>query len=226
MTLSSAPRSSGRLALLSIALTIALVTTLVLVAVARRPTSPPVVTFVGDSYTAGSVIDTGYAQRFPNIVGRRLNVQSVVVAEPGAGYVAKGVIGERYAEEVPAIPPESAAVIVYGSRNDVFDGTLTDAVGTAARDLIEQIHRQAPDAQVVVIGPSYAENPLPPGGVAIDAAIRSACKQTGTRYVDALTWMHQMSPGMIGADSIHPTDSGHRWLASKIEPIVREALGD
>ena len=222
------PRPISRWAtvVVGLALLVAMVTTLTLIAVARRPDDRQIVAFMGDSYTAGSPEDDGVASRFPAVIGSDLDVDVDVVAQPGSGYIHNGVVGTPFADEVDAISSDTDAVIIYGSRNDPFDGTAASAIGTAALHLIHAVKQQAPQASITVIGPSYVETPTPTGGIENARAIAKACDRTGVRYVDALTWFQGAAPGTVGADGIHPTAAGHRALAMRIEPLVRRALAE
>ncbi len=202
----------------------AIASTLLAVAHARQPSAQPVVAFMGDSYTAGSREDDGFASRYPALIAKDLDIEPAVSAEPGAGYVRPGVVGVPFADEVAAVPVHADVVVIYGSRNDPFDGSVAAAVGQAASELIAAVEERAPDAAVVVIGPSYVEHPIPVGGVQNAAAIRSACAAAGVRYVDALDWLQHPDPGVIGSDGVHPTALGHRDLAKRIGPVVAEAL--
>ena len=211
-------------ALLVVAVAAVVTSTLVAVDHARQPTPQPVVAFMGDSYTAGSREDDGFASRYPALIAEDLHVEPAVSAEPGAGYVRAGVVGVPFADEVAAVPVHAEVVVIYGSRNDPFDGSVAAAVGQAATALIAAVEERAPEAEVVVIGPSYVEQPVPVGGVQNAAAIKSACAAAGVRYVDALDWLQDPDPGVIGSDGVHPTSLGHRVLAKRIGPVVAEAL--
>lgn len=203
---------------------LALVGSLIAVAAVRRPSEQPVVAFLGDSYMAGSTADTGFRARFPGILAAQLDVQSIVVAVPGAGYVQPGVTGERYEQEVDAIPEDAATVVVYGSRNDPMDGTSASNIGAAAARLVQAVRVRAPAAQIVVVGPSFVEDPSPAGGLANADSIRTACEQAGVRFVDAHDWLHGVPSSYIGADLVHPTDAGHAYLARKFAPLVEDAV--
>lgn len=53
----------------------------------------------------------------------------------------------------------------------------------------------------------------------------SAAVAAGALFVDPLAseWLLDR-PELIGADGVHPDDTGHAYLAGLIEPVVRSAL--
>jgi lysophospholipase L1-like esterase len=218
------PSRPVTVALLAGAVAAIVASMVVVVGHARQPAAQPVVAFMGDSYTAGSREDDGFASRYPALIAEDLHIEPAVSAEPGAGYVRAGVVGVPFADEVAAVPVHARVVVIYGSRNDPFDGSEAAAIGQAARELIAAVKERAPEAAVMVIGPSYVEHPVPVGGVQNAAAIRRACAAADVRYVDALDWLQDPDPGVVGSDGIHPTSLGHRELAKHIGPLVADAL--
>lgn len=215
-------RGGGLFLFFTVVMVFALV--LIVVAVVRQPPSQPVVAFVGDSYTAGSPEDTGYTKRYPSRVAAQLRVDVDVLAQPGAGYVTPGIIGARFVDEVEALEPDTDVVVIWGSRNDPFDGGSAEAIGRAAGELLDAVKRQAPSASLIVIGPTYVERPVPVGGKANAAAISQAALARDVPFIDALDWLQTAQPGKVGSDGTHPTDQGHALIARKIAPLVSEVL--
>jgi lysophospholipase L1-like esterase len=185
----------------------------------------PIVAFLGDSYTAGSGEDSGADHRFPTLVGQHLDVRPVVLADGGAGYTHAGLSGQPFAAQVARVPETSKVVVIYGSRNDPFDGSSTDAVRAASGELFAAVKERAKDAKVIVVGPSFVESPVPSGARANSAAIQASAEAAGVQFVDATNWFQGTPPEDIGSDGVHPTDKGHEYLTSKIEPLVKDGLG-
>lgn len=187
-------------------------------------TKPPLVTIIGDSYTAGSPENTGPKTLWPVLAREELGFRFQNLAVGGSGYVNLGLDGKPFLAQTGRISSDSDLVLVYGSRNDqpTTDPTVEQQAATA---LYQAIKDKAPNAQVVVIGPSYVENPAPAGGVSNADAIRKAAAAAGASYTDAIDWFHGTPGSYIGGDGIHPTDEGHKYLAKKIEPIIKDALG-
>lgn len=198
---------------------------LAVVAVVRQPPHQPLVVFVGDSYTAGSIEDSGYAKRFPALVADALDVRTQVVAQGGSGYITSGINGKPWSDQIEAVPSDADLVVIYGSRNDSFDGSHSSEIQASAEALFRSAKQQAPDAKIVVVGPTYVESPIPPGAVAAADAVQLAADDQDVEFVDASSWFQDPRPGLIGGDGVHPTDAGHAFLAHKFERIVRDALG-
>jgi lysophospholipase L1-like esterase len=183
----------------------------------------PFVTFMGDSYTQGSQENSGPRTVYPFLIRQDLKIGYQNIAIGGSGYVNPGQSGAPFSGQVREVSSQSALVVVYGSRNDPVDSNPAE-VKKAASDLYTAIKAKAPQAKLVVIGPSFVENPTPAGGTSNANAIRDAADDAGATYVDASDWFHGTPANYIGEDHIHPTDAGHKYLASKIEPIVEDAL--
>jgi lysophospholipase L1-like esterase len=198
---------------------------LAVVAVVRQPPHKPLVVFVGDSYTAGSIEDSGYARRFPALVADALDVRTEVVAQGGSGYITSGINGKPWSDQIEAVPTDADLVVIYGSRNDSFDGSHSSEIQASAEALFRSAKEQAPNAKIVVVGPTYVESPIPAGAIATTDAIQLAAHDQDVEYVDALSWFQHPRPGLIGGDGVHPTDAGHAFLAHKFERIVGDALG-
>lgn len=216
----------GRQSLVLVGVIVLVLAMVMLIAVVRaqeRYRGPSLITFLGDSYTAGSPMDSGFASRFPAIIGDRLDMQPIVGAEPGAGWVQPGVTGESFSQEVASVSPDSELVVIYGSRNDALDGSAAASVEQSALGLLSAIRKRAPDATVVVFGPSFVEDPTPPGALGNADAVRRACRSIGVEYVDTTKWLHGLPQGYIGSDRIHPTDSGHAYLATRMLPVLEKA---
>jgi hypothetical protein len=92
-----------------------------------------------------------------------------------------------------------------------------------ASDVLEQARAAAPDADVLLIGPAWPDDPVPAEVLANRDAITAA--DAGASLVDPLAggWFGDQA-GLIATDGIHPTQRGQRYLADVIEPIVRDAI--
>lgn len=194
-------------------------------------TQKSTVTYLGDSYTNGTDMDTGPTKRFPYLVSKALNVQYKVLGYNGAGYAVAGPkpFNTTFPEAATKVPVNSSVVVVFGSRNDRMPYAV---VYKAALSTYQKLRATVPNAAIIVIGPPWINN-KPNDQILSDRnAVRAAAKEAGLQFVDplALGWFanpSEISDGKnfrIGADHIHPTDAGHAYLASKILPFVKKDL--
>jgi hypothetical protein len=98
-----------------------------------------------------------------------------------------------------------------------------DWVESAAGHAFRTIQAGSPAARIVVIGLIWPNDQPPPPAVAMNEAVRREAQSVGVPFVDALS-NYRLGPQLIGADKIHPTDEGHRVLATWIEESLLEIL--
>lgn len=189
---------------------------------------PPIpITVIGDSYTGGSHM-SDYNRNWPfqvatELYNRGTQVELVVSGEGGSGYVTRGADNTIFPEEaLKRTNPDSPVVIVFGGRNDM--GTDVTA---AARETYANIKKVAPNAKLIVIGPSWVNDAVPPDLVLIRDQVRREALAAGATFVDPVAdrWFFGPDSALIGSDGVHPTAAGHVYLTDKIAPIVEEALG-
>ena len=185
---------------------------------------------LGDSFVAGSVEGGMGAANWTRLVGTRFtdggdSVELNVMAQPGAGYIARGNAGQLFREVATLRLREDAdVVLVVGSRND---GEQTEeAMYQAAKSLYTDIRNRAPAARIIAVGPVWPDGNPPDYIRANSEAMARAAGEEGLRYVDALEagWFAGDSAGLISGNGIHPTDLGHEYLAQKMFPLLEEAL--
>lgn len=114
-------------------------------------------------------------------------------------------------------------VLVFGSRND--RGSRAD-IREAAERTFAVLRESSPAAELLVIGPPWV-NAAPPSGVVTSSrAVEAAARAAGATFVDPLDegWFTGDARRLIGEDRIHPTDAGHRYLALRITPSLRDAV--
>ena len=96
-----------------------------------------------------------------------------------------------------------------------------------AAAMYSAVPEASPSATVVVIGPQWDDDVAPREMYLARDAVRSAAASAGVLFVDALQegWLFE-HPELIGADGVHPNNSGHAYLASLIGPLrPRRAAG-
>lgn len=187
------------------------------------------VAVIGDSYTTGT--DEGglgpnawTARAWQQLAQRGTRVHADVAAEGRAGYAAVGDHGHVFFDlTANAVKPEDVLVMFFGSRNDqgVDPGLLTDRV----RDTLDRARGLAPSARLLVIGPPWPSADVPQEISRIRDILHAAARAVDAEFVDPLDrrWFVDR-PDLIGADGVHPTDTGHAYMARKIAPLVRTQL--
>jgi lysophospholipase L1-like esterase len=184
---------------------------------------PAVIAVYGDSYSAGSDEGGNGPAGWPARLADRLDADVRLHAVQGAGYVVGGG-GETFLEQVQGSPePEADVVVVFGSRNDT--DAPAEEIAAQATATYSAVEAASPGADVVVIGPAWSDEAVPPGTLLARDAVATAAESAGLTFVDPLEdgWFFGRLE-LIGSDAIHPTDQGHEYLAGLIEPILRTAL--
>lgn len=206
-------------------------------------TNPRPITFIGDSLTEGTGNDSGATSRFPVIIGRELVVPVRVLASNGSGYVQVGPAdsAQSFPDQAADVAADTGLVVILGSRNDMYiggqDSELTqeklDRIERAARLTYKRVRDNAPQADILVIGPPWI-NPEPSWRIrAVRNAVARAAKAEGMDWVDPLEegWFaekkDQLPDGrsrLIADDRIHPNDDGHAYLAGKLLPLISKKV--
>jgi hypothetical protein len=77
----------------------------------------------------------------------------------------------------------------------------------------------------MVIGPVWPGSDPPAAFLNVRDAVRHQVQSIGGAFVDPIAegWLAD-TPELIGADQFHPTDEGHKYLAARIGPLIRDAL--
>lgn len=184
--------------------------------------------FIGD-FTDGSNEGGDGDRNWTALVGQEINnskpVRVVVDSTGGgSGYVVLGS-SPSFADQVRRlVTPDASVVVISGSRSDVVaDPALVSA---AALDTYALVHKLAPRANLIVIGPTWGTVEPTPELLAIRDALREAATVSIAYFVDPIAdgWFTNGPPGLIGADSVHPTDAGNKRIAELMTPIVAAAL--
>lgn len=199
------------------------------------PSLPPIVHYhgvalIGDSYTEGSGEGGQRGHGWPALVVGDLRAQGVLVspikaAEGGAGYVATSEKGDTFGDIARRVISRDAELVVFfGGANDV--AFPPERVGAAVLETFTSVKAGAPIAKLLVIGPVWPGPGPPEAFLDVRNAVREQAQAVGAVFVDPIAegWLAD-TPELIGADRFHPTDEGHRYLAARIGPLIRIALG-
>jgi lysophospholipase L1-like esterase len=187
------------------------------------------VAVIGDSYTTGTDLGgrgpkSWTARAWRSLAQHGVPIAADVAAEGGAGYGVPGDHGSVFGDlTARAVKPDDALVVFFGSRNDqgVDPGLLADRAFTAF-DLARHV---APSARLLVIGPPWPTADVPDAVLQIRDVLNAAARGAGAVFVDPIgdRWFVD-TPGLIGADGVHPNDAGHAYMADKIAPLIRTQL--
>jgi lysophospholipase L1-like esterase len=184
--------------------------------------SRPVVTFVGDSWTAGTGSESGRGYAAP--AAERAGWTSHVLGISGTGYL-QGAPGHHFAGRIGrAAGTDPDVVVVQGSLND--DRSDLAALEPAVRDTLSDLRAAVdPGTVVLVIGASHTPGTDPATIESLNDAIGSAAETVGVRFVDPAeeNWNDPADP-TIWADPIHPNDAGYRLIADHVSELLRESV--
>lgn len=188
------------------------------------------VVVIGDGYASGTTEGGLGPDGWPALLEDRLAEADVpadvdVTADVGAGFVATGASGLSFGGLADTADLAAAdVVVVLGSRDD--GPGIADQVAERAGDLLARVGERAPDAELVVVGPVWPEDPAPAGARNNRDVLREAAEAVGATFLDPIedAWFVE-EPDLLGADGVYPTDAGHAFLADRLEPAVRSALG-
>lgn len=184
---------------------------------------------IGDSYTTGAIEGglgpNGWATlAWQELAQDGTPVTADVVAEGGAGYVARGNRGGIFGDlTARAVKPDDVLIVFFGSRNDMDADPA--AITNMSRDALALAARIAPSARILVIGPPWPTADVPPSVLRIRDILKVQAREAGATFSDPIAdgWFVGR-PELIGADGIHPTDAGHAYMAEKIAPLIGEEL--
>ncbi|WP_370517796.1 Rv0518 family GDSL lipase [Mycolicibacterium sp. P9-22] len=187
------------------------------------------VAVVSDSYTTGTDLGGLGANGWPALAWRMLAdqgrpVTADVAAEGRAGYGVRGDHNSTFGDlTARAVRPDDALVVFFGSRNDQPVDALE--VAGLARNAFELARRRAPTARLLVIGPPWPTADVPVRITQIRDALALVAMASGARFVDPLVerWFVGR-PELIAIDGVHPTDTGHRYLAERISALIAAEL--
>ena len=217
------PRS-WRLALLA-TLTAVFATVVVIPSGNAGAVTRPLVSVIGDSYTAawGAVV----ARNPPTTAGAWWRTTAAdlgwtprtIVANPGGGFVDKGALG-TFAQGLQANPldPKTNYVLVQGGVND--SGQSPAAVLTGVRDLLALIKKQAPKAVVIVVGGFLpAPSKVTANYVQVARAIGDTRAIGTTRYLSGF-----LCSFTTNADLLHPDAAGHVTIGHYVAKRIKTGL--
>jgi lysophospholipase L1-like esterase len=193
-----------------------------------QTTRPVRILVVGDSYTAGGREGGAGKASWAHLVaqdltaaGRRVTLE--VAAAGGSGYVRTGPRHTTFVQLARRTRSQRDLVVFFGSRNDIAAAPEVQAAAEAA---FAAVRAASPRAALLVVGPPWVDAD-PPDYIRADRdAVGAAARAAGATFVDPLAegWFTGRAERFIGTGSIHPTDSGHRYMAGLLLPRIERLL--
>jgi lysophospholipase L1-like esterase len=179
---------------------------------------------LGDSIASGSSYGGRGSHGWPYIVAQQLGLLSLPCAQPGTGYTTGNPFGsgKAYTARIRCVVELKPDILIAeGSRND-DDG---EATKQAAAEVLGKLRQELPEAKFLVIGPLYLDK-TDGRTTPVNEAVKAVATSLGLTYVDTIKegWFTGSARSFVAEDGIHPTDEGHRYLASLVVPLVTRML--
>lgn len=181
---------------------------------------PPLIAFLGDSWTVGvgATRGEGYAPHTAARLGWRYLGGFGV---SGSGYTRPGPYNNVFSQRVDRIAAADPDVIVVeGSLNDRDSNPAT--LQATAYDTLHELQGKT-DAQIVVLGAVC--NPGTPTATIgwINQAVGTAAGRLGLPFINPAHWLdpHDRT---LWWNILHPNDKGHQRVAALLAPALRAAL--
>jgi lysophospholipase L1-like esterase len=189
----------------------------------------PVALFIGDSYTAGSG-GAGPERSFACLTARTMGWSCRNDGEPGTGYTNAGkfrgtttasyparVLRTVSQQEASGVPSGVDVVVVTGGRNDSGSG-VPERVAAAGLTL-DRLRVAYPQARIVVVGPFWVDDDVPPSLLAFDAGLRAEAAARHLTFLDPVRERWLTTAGRarwIDEDGVHPSVAGHQRIAAML----------
>ena len=175
------------------------------------------VVFLGDSYTSGWNGAGIGARGWPRLVASARGWHAVNLAVPGTGFMDPGWTGRPVGSLVGRAIGHQPDVVVLAAGHNDFNWARS-ATAAAADRVIMRIHRSLPHALLVVIGPIWQNGRPPAASVALRDHLRRTAAAVDALFIDPIAerWFVGSRHALISADGIHPSDRGHRFMATRI----------
>ena len=186
---------------------------------ASATTAPqPVVAFLGDSYAAGtgaSAPSNGWTDR----VSQHLGWVEKNLSRTTAGYSTLGEPGETsYRARMNALVATGAQIVVVsGGRGDV--GVGATQFRADVRATLVGIRAGLPNARILVVSPTWGNDPAPARLIAVGAIVRAEAVRARVTYLDIGEPMAG-NLALMAVDGWHPNDAGHEAIAAAVEKAL------
>ena len=126
--------------------------------------------------------------------------------------------GTSYRARLGAVVATGAQIVVVsGGRGDV--GVSATQFRGDVRATFAGIHAGLPKARIIVVSPTWGNDPVPARLTALISIVKSEAARVGATYLDIGEPMFG-HPNMVGVDGWHPNDAGHAAIAAAVEKAL------
>jgi hypothetical protein len=193
-------------------------------------TDVPRAVFIGD-FTQGSEEGGNGPMNWTSILAtevRKIAPLRIAVDNngEGSGYVIRAN-SPTFGDEVRRlVASDPRIVVISGSRTDVV--AHPSQVADAAREAYHSVSELAPRAQLIVIGPTWGSGTPSDQILQTRDAVRDAAEAAHAHFVDPIAgdWFTNGESGLIGFDSVHPTDLGNQRIAQHMYPLFVQLMSE
>lgn len=172
------------------------------------------VSILGDSYAVG--IGAPQGAGYQDILTTSLCWVTNLSGQSGTGFGNPGAEDR----DVGPFPTRTAAVASTKPELILVQGGMEDVrrsdVRAEADATFTQLKSEAPDARIVVVGPT-----APPAAnhdeiSAVRDAIKAAANAANVTFIDPIEEGWLANPALYGIEGLHPTAAGHKEFAASI----------
>ncbi|MFI7542271.1 cellulose binding domain-containing protein [Actinoplanes sp. NPDC049599] len=186
--------------------------------------------FIGDSITVGTTSSKNALTAYGWLTGERLGAAHTQIAEGGACLVsaADGCTGmaDRFLRTSTAAGSplwdfsryQADAVVINLGTNDVGHGVSSTTFQTVYTQLLRDIRSKYPRAAILALQ-TFTRRYAAQTQAAVQTV--TAAGDRNTFFVATDGWL----PADGLSDSVHPNDTGHAAIATRLAPIITEKLG-
>ena len=182
-----------------------------------RPIAGSTVVFLGDSYTSGWNGAGVGSRGWPRLVAAARDWRTVNLAVPGTGFINRGWTNQPVGSRVSAaIRRGPDIVVVAAGHND--SRWSAAATSKAADKVIHRLRAALPEAVLVIVAPIWPGANAPQRCRDLRDHLRRTAAEADAIFIDPLAdgWFSGSRQRLIGADGIHPTNAGHRFMAQRV----------
>src|SRR5665811_2242846 len=150
---------------------------------ATATAGPQVVAFLGDSYASGTGAST-QSKRWADLVSLKQGWVEKNLSDNTTSYSTAGAPGfTSYRARLGAVVATGAQIVVVsGGRGDV--GVDPAQFRADVRATFAGIHASLPKAMLIVVSPTWGNDPAPQRLTALISIVKAEAKRAGATYLD------------------------------------------